>query len=89
MVGHLSPHSARVLAGVVQSSYWRCWQSVGEAEEGSAGDGGRGQTKEVVANFHWWLQGPTMTNHLGRHRIHPWSRSPGALAMRLAPPREH
>ena len=84
MVGHLSPHPAGVLAGVVQGSYWRSGQSVGQAEEGSAGDGGRGQTKEVVGHLHWGLEGPS--HQLCRQRIHPWSGPSGALAVRLPPP---
>ena len=86
MVGHLSSHPAGVLAGVVQGSYRRGRQSVGQAEEGSARDGGRGQTEEVVPNLHWGRQGPS--NHLCRHRIHPWSGPSRTLTMRLSPPRE-
>ena len=86
MVGHLSPHPAGVLAGVVEGSYWRSRQGAGQAEECSAGDGRWGQTKEVVGNLHWGLEGPS--HRLCRQRLHPWSWPSGALAVRLSPPGE-
>ena len=86
MVGHLSSHPAGVLAGVVEGSYWRSRQSVGQAEECSAGNRRWGQTEEVVGNLHWGLEGPS--HHLCRQRIHPRSRPSGALAVRLSPPGE-
>ena len=52
MVGHLSPHPAGVLAGIVQSPHPRGGQHRGQAEECLGWScGGSGQTKEIVANL--------------------------------------